>query len=180
MDILISWSGTLSKTVANAVATLIQEAVPGTHPWVSANDLTAGTRWFESLMDELERAQGCVICLTQESLNSSWVYFEAGAIAATNRHSLICPYLIGLEGTELAGSPLSHFQWARCDEEGTLKLVHAVNEALGQGEPKWPTRLIDASFRENWLTFAHKLNSTIGSSSQSQEPPLDDILPPRR
>jgi len=131
-------------------------------------------------MKELEEAQGCVICLTQESNKSPWVYFEAGAIAIKHRNSLVCPYLIDFKESDLAGSPLSQFQAVPSNKEGTLKLIESVNFSLAdQGKGSHNQDLIKSSFLEKWPSFSKKLENKLTTTLQSKVPSLEDILPPK-
>src|SRR6516164_11412029 len=82
-SIFICWSGRRSKQLANAVRTLLCEMLSLRAGQVFVSDeLEKGTTWFGSIMGQLRTSKAGVVCLTAENLDSSWVHFEAGALAS--------------------------------------------------------------------------------------------------
>ena len=72
-----------------------------------------------------------ILCLTSEALSSSWLNFEAGALAKTvDSATFVCPYLIGLEPSQLP-MPLAQFHVVKADKDGTFNLAKTINDALG-------------------------------------------------
>jgi hypothetical protein len=65
-----------------------------------------------------------------ENLTASWLLFEAGTLSKTLDKTFVCPYLLNLQPTDIQG-PLSQFQAATTEKEETRKLLHTINNALG-------------------------------------------------
>jgi hypothetical protein len=80
MKVFISWSGSLSKSVAEKLRPWMREIIQGLEPFVSSLDIQKGNLWLTELMNELEGSSIGIICLTKENLNSKWLLFEAGAL----------------------------------------------------------------------------------------------------
>ena len=80
MDILISWSGQASKSVALAIQEWLQVVLPFTSPWLS-EDISKGQRWTAELEKRLEESSYCIVSVTPGVEREPWVNFEVGAIA---------------------------------------------------------------------------------------------------
>jgi hypothetical protein len=105
MDILLSWSGGSSHEVALSLRAWFQEVLPGCQPWVSSEDIAKGRRWSDALHDQLARAKVTVVCITPENVSSPWIYYEAGFIAAKLGEAAVCPFLVGVAGKLVKGTP---------------------------------------------------------------------------
>jgi hypothetical protein len=86
-------------------------------------------RLTSALSDRLERIQAAVesheiICLTPETIDKPWLYFEAGALMRElgGNKNLIVPYLYDCEEETLNG-PFAQFQTVLADKAGTFKLI---------------------------------------------------------
>ncbi len=127
MQVFISWSGLASKSVATAlrecILTVFGDRV---HPWLSADDISAGVRWTPEVERQLARSAAGILCVTPENLASPWVLFEAGALART---AFLCPYLVGVNPSQLP-SPVQYFQAKTADVAGTRDLLQALNRVL--------------------------------------------------
>jgi len=97
---------------------------------MSQTDIDPGKRWNRKLDNQLRKTQFGIICLTKGNLNAPWVLFESGALAKTIGNTSVCPYLINLEPSQIPIGPLIQFQATRANEEGTWKLIRAINKAL--------------------------------------------------
>ena len=120
MKIFISWSGPRSKAMAEALKDWLPNVIQSIDPWVSSSDIDAGMRWTPALAEELQQTQLGIICLTIENLSAPWLLFEAGALSKIIDKTRVCPYLMGLEPTEVTG-PLAQFQAVKAEKDGTKK-----------------------------------------------------------
>src|SRR5262249_27163513 len=85
-----SWSGQASQQVASALRDWLKMLLPpSTDIWMSDEDISVGSRWEDELDQQLERSTACIVCLTPENMNSTWLHFEAGRIAKE-----VCPFLV--------------------------------------------------------------------------------------
>lgn len=147
MKVFISWSGERSGQVATALAGWLPKVIQATKPWLSSASIDAGARWGEEVGRALEELQCGVLCLTPENLESPWILFEAGALSKAVSASRVIPYLLGFEPRQIGG-PLSQFQAVRADEEGTRRLLIALNAAAGG--PVGSQEALEESFEVWW------------------------------
>ena len=130
MKVFISWSKKRSQKVAKALRTFLQDVNQRIEPWMSETDIPMGSRWAMDLARELDETQFGILCITQESLQSPWLIFEAGALSKSVKDARLCPYLIGLEKQEISG-PIAQFQCVEAKEESTYELLRSINETMG-------------------------------------------------
>lgn len=97
--------------------------------WFSDADISAGQRWGAELAAQLEATNYGVICITQESLQSHWMLFEAGALSKSVQAARVCPYLIDVARRDLP-SPLAQFQAKEANRAQTWELLQSVNLAM--------------------------------------------------
>jgi hypothetical protein len=131
MKVFVSWSGERSKTIANALKQWLPDIFPKLRVWMSDHDILAGARWGSELGTELETSSFGIVCLTPENLKSHWLTFEAGALSKAIKGSRVVPYRFQLRASDV-GPPLSQFQAVDAKEEGTLRLVLSINDAVGK------------------------------------------------
>jgi TIR domain len=145
LRIFLSWSGECSRSAASAVRKWLPYVVPDTEPYLSSDDIDAGSRWTKELDSQLERSHFGILFLTPDNIESFWVAFEAGALAKIVGRAKIVPLLIGLDRNAIQ-PPLSHFQSVSMTKEGMYNLVKSVNSScerpteidrLDEGFKKW-------------------------------------------
>ena len=125
MKVFISWSGERSKIAATGLRNWLPDVIQAVTPWMSSVDINPGSRWSSDISEQLSETQVGIICLTPENLSSPWVLFEAGALAKALGETLVCPYLIGVEPTDLTG-PLMQFQAIKANKESTWDLIKTI------------------------------------------------------
>lgn len=148
MKVFISWSGSRSKALANALRDWLPLTLNYIQPWVSDKDIGAGDRWAQSIAGELETSNFGIICITPENLQSEWILFEAGALSKSMLDAKVIPLLFGLELSDLSG-PLSQFQAQKVEQAGVMEVVRAINKVADSAvnedivtrvvPPLWPT-----------------------------------------
>jgi hypothetical protein len=113
MRVFISWSGDLSKKLAEAFRKWLPSTLQYVKPYFTPADIEKGARWATDISKELKGSTVCIIVLTRENFNSNWIMFEAGAISTTiDDRARICPIVFGIEPTDVQG-PLAQFQGTR-------------------------------------------------------------------
>ena len=122
--IFVSWSGERSRSAALGLKSLLLDVLgESLDVFISAN-MEPGVVWVQELGRELEGSDFGILCLTQDNIQSSWLLFEAGAIAKNFGAARVVPYLI--DDSVLTG-PLSQFQHVRANHQGTLRLLESIN-----------------------------------------------------
>jgi anti-anti-sigma factor len=146
MNVFISWSGEISKLTATALHAWLPNILQSVEPWMSTHDLIAGAQWSTDLHARLAEAEFGILCLTRDNQSSSWLAYETGCMVIRLPAGRVVPYCLDLRPSEI-NSPLSHLQGVSFDQEGTRKLVHAVNAAL---PGPLPLARLDALFAKWW------------------------------
>ena len=118
MDVFISWSGERSKDLAHALRRWLKYVVQAAEPWMSEEDIGVGHRWNNEVSSQLETTDFGVLCVTPENADSTWLHFEAGALAKSLKSSRVVPVLLGMSKTDLR-LPLSQFQSCEANRNGT-------------------------------------------------------------
>jgi hypothetical protein len=132
MRVFVSWSGTRSHAVASALRAWLPAVLPRVEPWLSSMDIRTGTRWSEGIEYALRRSHVGILCVTPENQTAPWMVFEAGAIANAASNAVVCPYLIGMQPSQMTLGPLSSFQAATATQAGTLELLRTVNDTTAK------------------------------------------------
>jgi hypothetical protein len=156
MKVFLSWSGTRSKEVAEALKEWLPDVLQSVTTFVSSADIEKGRDFFSVLRTELSESNFGILCLTKDNCRKPWVLFEAGALAKVLDNSSLCPYLIDMEPADLP-DPLRLFEAAIANEQGTRELVRALNtasDALRLAEPQ-----IRRTFDRWWPDLKPKLES---------------------
>ncbi|HEU4888652.1 MAG TPA: hypothetical protein VFV49_12265 [Thermoanaerobaculia bacterium] len=174
MNIFICWSETRSQRLAGELCTYLPKFIPGLDEkqlFMSSNDIPKGTRWFDAVDTNLDKANAGLVCLTREALQSGWIHFEAGALARAVRKNQgqggIYTYLLGVEPGELKG-PLAEFQSTKFDREDTRKLCAAIVTAMANESPQ----------REQWEeTFDHAWGDFAKAVQAIGPLPVDKLIP---
>jgi hypothetical protein len=147
MKVFLSWSGSASRRLAEALRDWLPAVLQAVEPWMSAEDIDKGARWSAHVAGELAHARVGILCLTRENLAAPWILFEAGALSKTLERTAVCPYLWGLRPADLRG-PLVQFQAAEANQADTRRLVATINAALG--EAALSERSLDRAFKTWW------------------------------
>lgn len=130
MKMFISWSGPRSQEMAEFLKSWLSNTFQSLEIFFSG-DIQKGKGWHSSILSELESCDMGIFLLTRKNIEAKWLYYEAGAITKRFSHSNAFTLLIdnGLEPDSLG--PLSHFQATKMNEKDILKLLHSINDCLG-------------------------------------------------
>ncbi len=180
MKIFISWSGELSKNIAEIFRQWIPGVIQAAKPYYSPDDITKGTRWSSEISKELDASKIGIICLTKDNLNSSWIMFEAGALSKNIEKSKVVPLLFGIEPSDIQG-PLVQFQAAKFSKSEMKKVVKMINSELG--ELALSTDVIENVFEMWWPKLEaqikeaeEKAKSNNNKDLRSERDLLEEVL----
>lgn len=165
MDVFISWSGERSRAAAEALRGWLPKIINAIKPWLSSEDIDKGARWSTDVASRLEAAKAGIICLTPNNLHSDWILFEAGALSKTLKNTFVCPFLIGLEPSDVR-PPLAQFQATRATKDDVLKLLKTLNSALGDNA--LPDAHIDEAFEVWWPKLDSQLKALPAEESTAR------------
>ena len=176
MKVFVSWSGDQSRAVASSLKSWLPFVFNGLNVWMSEQDIQAGTQWAPELGKALTECQLGILCLSQESLRSRWLTFEAGALSTAISGSRVIPYRFQVRHADVS-PPLSQFQGVDADEAGTFKLVQSINEALGK--PWSDEESLRVVFQKWWPDLKVQLEAVHGiapTQARSDRDLLEEIL----
>jgi hypothetical protein len=156
MRVFISWSGERSKTVAQALRQWLPDVIQSIQPWMSSEDIEAGTRWGSHVTNELSETRVGIICLTNDNQMAPWILFEAGALAKSIENTFVIPYLIDLEPANIQRGPLNQFQAKKANKTETWELIRTLNRRL---ENPLPDSQIERTFARWWPDLEVVLNN---------------------
>ena len=156
MKVFISWSGDLSKELAEAMRDWLPSVIQSIRPFFTPNDIEKGARWSKDISQQLEESQVGIFCLTKSNLLKPWIMFEAGALSKRIDVSRVCPILFDVENTDLEG-PLVQFQTVRFTKDEIYKLICTLNKALKDSQ--LDDKVIENVFEKWWPDLNDKVKS---------------------
>jgi TIR domain len=166
MRVFLSWSGERSRRVAEA----LRDWLPNVHQQVeiffSPNDIEKGAKWANEIEVQLRDTQYCLVCLTAEALQSSWINFEAGAISKGIGQNRITPILFEIAKSQVSG-PLSLFQLADFEKNEMLQVLKSINASF---DGRLAEDILNKAF-ERWWPDLERDVASILKDSPSEKPP---------
>ena len=158
MKLFISWSGELSKEIAEIFRQWIPGVIQAAKPYYSPDDITKGTRWSSEIAKELDSSKIGIICLTKENLESPWIMFEAGALSKNLEKSKVCPLLFGIDPSDIKG-PLVQFQASKFSKNEMKKVIKMMNEELDSSSLS--NDVLDSVFDMWWPKLEDQINRAL-------------------
>jgi hypothetical protein len=158
MKLFISWSGELSKEIAEIFREWIPGVIQAAKPYYSPDDITKGTRWSSEISKELDLSKIGIICLTKENLESPWIMFEAGALSKNLEKSKVCPLLFGIEPSDIKG-PLVQFQAAKFSQKEMKKVIKMMNDELDS--TSLASEVLDNVFEMWWPKLQEQIEKVV-------------------
>ncbi|WP_288841965.1 toll/interleukin-1 receptor domain-containing protein [uncultured Deefgea sp.] len=164
MKVFISWSGDLSRDLAEELRIWLPAVLQNVKPFFTPNDIEKGARWSRDIAKELEESAVGIFCLTKENLNKPWIMFEAGALSKRVESSKVCPVLFGVDNAELEG-PLVQFQASPFSEAEIKKLIKTINSCFG--EAKLDDGVLNTVFEMWWPKLNEKISKIMENHKES-------------
>lgn len=147
MKVFISWSGDLSKGLAEILRDWLPSVIQSIRPFFTPDDIEKGARWSNDISRELEESQIGIFCLTKENLTKPWIMFEAGALSKQIGTSKVCPILFDVDNADLVG-PLVQFQTVQFCQDDIRKLIQMLNKSLKDNQ--LDQKVLDNVFTKWW------------------------------
>jgi hypothetical protein len=179
MKVFISWSGDLSKRVAEVLKEWIPNVLQNAEPWMSSSDIDKGAIWFDEISSSLAAGSVGVICLTRDNVTAPWILFESGALAKGLTKARVCTFLIEANPSELK-PPLSQFNATLPTKEEMVKLIKTINAS--DKEKAISDKRVEDAVEHWWPVFERKFKEALKSAPRSvapkrgQEDMIEEIL----
>lgn len=167
-SVFISWSGELSKNLAEELRKWIPGVLQFARPYFTPNDIEKGTKWSSEISKKLTDSDIGIICLTRENFEKPWILFEAGALSKGLDSSKVCSILFNMDESDLSG-PLTTFQTTKFEKNDFKKLVSSINES--GGDNKLSRDVFEEVFDMWWPRLEASVNKILdvsGKRSDSQ------------
>ena len=173
MKVFISWSGDLSRGIAELLKDWIEQCIQSVEVFFSSDDIEKGERWDSRLTNELNASNFGIVCLTAENINAPWIHFEAGALSK-KLDSRVGTLIIDTKISDIKG-PLSTFQATKLEENDMLKLLSSINSAQ---ENALTEEKLKNSFKAFWPEFIKKAKAlcekhSVASTEKKSEARID-------
>src|SRR6266550_1248792 len=175
MIVFISWSGPLSKAVAELLSSWLPEVVQEVKPWISSQNIEKGSIWSGEIDKALAMTVG-ILCVTQDNKNAPWLLFEAGGLFKGLAEARVCPLLIDLEPKDLE-QPLSRFQLTMPNKGDMGQLLTTINAA--DPEKALSKERLQNSFNRVWPEFERPFQELLGRHAKGDKPPqrtMEDMV----
>lgn len=177
MQIFVSWSGPRSREIAEAIRSWLPKVVQSVKPWMSDQDISAGSRWLTEVSATLNNTNVGLICITPENQHNPWLLFEAGALSKTLEQTCVCPLVFEMTPGQLTG-PLTQFQANPLDRGGIGKVLSTINNGLGERriDPQQLEEILDVwwpKLQERLAAIQPAPNPTASRTTNDQ---LEEIL----
>jgi len=180
MKVFITWSGDISKAIAEILRGWLPSMIQAVKPYYSPDDITKGSRWSTEIAKELEECKVGLLCLTADNLEAPWIMFEAGALSKSLSAARVCPLLFGIEPSDIKG-PLVQFQAAPFAKDEMKKAVRMINQELGPDA--LTVDVLDSVFEKWWPELEDDIKKVMDSTSaktkkavRSERDILEEIL----
>ena len=167
--VFISWSGDLSKRLAEATREWLPGVLQFVKPYFTPEDIEKGARWGSDIVGELESSDIGIICLTKSNTQKPWILFEAGALSKSFDKSRVCTILFDLDTTDLTG-PLTIFQHTKFEKSDFKKLVKSINNAATDN--KLDDAVLDGVFDMWWPKLEENISAIL--ADHNNDPPQAD------
>ena len=184
MKIFVSWSGELSRRIAEVLNKWIPCIVQSVEVFFSPEDIEKGDNWDKVISKELSECKYGIICLTPDNTTAPWINFEAGAIAKS-LDSKVSALMINIKPSDIKG-PLSRYQATRFDKDDFFQLITAINKTL---DTPLESAILQNTFNTIWTSLEKEAISIIeeyskknnieiakGKKDQSENEPMEEIL----
>jgi hypothetical protein len=171
MKVFISWSGSQSKELGEAVHNWIPFVLQAVTPYFTPSDIEKGTRWSSDIAKELESSSAGILCITRQNIEAPWIMFEAGALSKSLDKSHVCPILFGVSATDIEG-PLKQFQCTTFVKGDVKQLIATINARLQEG--KLAQKTLEQVFEKWWPDLSDKVSIILGKEDAPVEPIRSD------
>ncbi|UTW44512.1 toll/interleukin-1 receptor domain-containing protein [bacterium SCSIO 12696] len=166
--VFISWSGDLSRQLAEAVRNWLPGVLQYVKPYFTPDDIEKGTKWSTEIINNLEGSEIGIICLTKDNLNKPWILFEAGALSKNFGKSKVCTLLFGIDSSDLTG-PLTGFQDTKFNKTDFKKMIESINKE--GGDSKLDSKVLDQVFDMWWGKLEEEVNGILSGHKENDQSP---------
>jgi len=180
MKVFVSWSGELSKQIAQTLKKWLPCLIQSLEIFYSPEDIEKGENWDSKISQELSNCNFGIICLTSENTTAPWIHFEAGALAKA-LDAKVSTLMVNINPSDIKG-PLSKYQATRLDKDDFAQLIISINKSLEAPlSDNVLLTLLDALWPNLNSEFEEAINAYASAApelakKESVNAPLEEIL----
>lgn len=170
MDIFLSWSGERSRKAAEAFYHWLPDVLQSVRPWMSSEDIRSGAGWNQQIRTALNTSNFGIVFVTRDNQESTWLMFEAGALAKHVEEACVVPLIVDDDLTPaMLDGPLGQLQAREANKEKVRRLVHDINF---NAEVRISDDRVDRCFAANWKRLKEMLDKL--PPPEGEKPELDE------
>lgn len=157
--LFISWSGELSKSIAEQLKLFFEETMQHIEPFFSPN-IPKGKLWLDEVNKAIDDSSVGILCLTPDNHDKPWVLFESGALS---RVATVCPIAFKMNKDDIK-APINIFQSSNFEFEEFKQLFEDINKST---EGDISQKIIDRYFEPDGSFYKtqEKILSIISKSN---------------
>ena len=160
MKIFVSWSGELSKKIAQALKTWIPCIIQSVDVFFSSEDIEKGENWDSKISSELSQCNYGIVCLTSENTLAPWIHFEAGALAKT-LESRVSALMVNIKTSDIQG-PLKRYQATKLETDDMWQLIAEINKATNSPLDE---SILKSTFDAIWEKMSSEIEEIIRNNT---------------
>lgn len=170
MKLFISWSGTTSQKIADAIDLWVRDVLQHVECFISDQKIEAGSRWHSVISEHLNGTSEGVVCVTPTNITSPWLNYEAGALSKAAGGGRVRTVLFGLNPLDIPGSsPLVHFQHSVITSKDDMrKFIDSIN--MEDGKATVELERLNRAFETHWLNFEESIRQITDSADEPSTP----------
>ena len=165
MKIFVSWSGELSKKIAQALKKWIPCIIQSVDVFYSPEDIEKGENWDSKISSELSQCNYGIVCLTSENTLAPWIHFEAGALAKT-LESRVSALMVNIKTSDIQG-PLKRYQATKLEKDDMWQLISDINNATAS---PLDVSVLNETFNAIWNTMHSEIVEIISCYTPKDKP----------
>lgn len=170
MKVFVSWSGDLSKKVAQELKKWLPCIIQSIHVFYSPDDIEKGENWDSKISAELSECNYGIVCLTAENTNAPWINFEAGAIAKT-LESKVSALMVDIKPSEIQG-PLKRYQATKLEKDDVWQLISDINKVI---DNPLSSEVLESTFNAIWDSMYGAIKKAIDEYQPSKKNSAEDV-----
>lgn len=158
--VFISWSGELSKQVAELFKKWLPSVIQDIDPFFSKTDISKGGKGLELVLKNMRDSKIAISCLTKCNKEKPWIEFEAGFLDGLKVP--VCGFLINISDQEI-NYPMKQFQLTVPERNDMFNLLRTINSYCMNPISEDQLR---SEFNDKWRRFLKIFNKIISSTNE--------------
>lgn len=182
MQIFLSWSGELSRAVAELFQDWLPNVIQDCNEFFISTEIAKGTEWYSNISENLRSSEVGIAFITAENASTPWLNYEAGALLARFREdqSKLIPVLINLKNSDYDG-PMANLQLTNLTEDKDIRglvldIARHVNSPAQESTIGRAFEVFLPDFKNRLQKLVKESPTELPAPRRTVEQKLDEIL----